>query len=104
MDSSPRKVRVYPSLVRTVHVAGVERTAAGLILMVVLILVFSYRANWVTPTLAVVFVVGVLPVLRRATRRDPQVLAVFRRHVATAALYEGLPPCTHPYRRDERTF
>ena len=104
MDSSSRKARVYPSLVRTVHVAGVERTAAGLILMVVLILVFSYRANWVTPAIAAAFVAVVVPALRRATRRDPQVLAVFRRHVVTAALYEGQPPYTHPAGREARTF
>lgn len=104
MSPPRRKARVYPSLVRTVHVAGIERNAAGLLLMLAATLIFGFRLNWVTPTLVVLLVVVVLPALRRATKRDPQVLAVFRQHVVRAAIYETQPPHTHPHRRQAPTL
>jgi type IV secretory pathway TrbD component len=104
MDSSGRQARIYPSLVRTIHVAGIERNAAGLLLMYCLILCFAFRLNWVTPSLAVLTLLVVLPALRRATKRDPQILAVYRAHVVRAAIYQGQPPHTHLHRRQARTF
>jgi type IV secretory pathway TrbD component len=104
VDASRRKARIYPSLVRPVHVAGVERTAAGLLLMTSLMLLFAYRLNWLTPAIVLFLLLVVLPALRRATKRDPRVLAVFRQHVLRAGLYEGQPPHTHPHRRQARTL
>lgn len=104
MSPPRRKARIYPSLVRTIHVAGIERNAAGLLLMLAAALIFGFRLNWLTPTLVLLLVVVVLPALRRATRRDPQVLAVFRQHVVRSGIYEGHPPHTHPHRRQARTL
>jgi len=105
MDSTARQgTRVYPSLVRPVHVAGVERTVFGLVAVVALVLVFGFRLNWVTPAIAALVVLLGLPALRRATGRDDEVLAVFRGHVVRAGLYAGLPPHTHPHTHRPPTF
>lgn len=87
-----RSARIYPSLVRAIHVAGVERLAAGLLVMQTAMMLFAFRLNLWTPALAVVLWVVALPALRRATKRDPQVLAVYRRHLSGAGVYLGQAP------------
>lgn len=104
MAGSSHKARIYPALVRTIHISGIERNAAGLLVMYSLILLFAFRLNWFTPTLVVLTALVVLPTLRRATKRDPQILAVYRSHVLRAAIYQGQPPYTHPHRRQARTL
>lgn len=104
MDSSRGTARIYPSLVRPVHVAGIERAAAGLLFMVSVMLLFAYRLNWISVAVVVVLVLVVLPALRRATKRDARVLAVFRQHVLRSGLYLGLPSHLHPHRRQARTL
>lgn len=87
-----RSVRIYPSLVRTIHLGGIERAAGGLLVMMTAILVFAFRLNVWTPSLAVLLWLVALPALRRATKRDPQVLAVYRRHLSGAGVYLGQAP------------
>jgi type IV secretory pathway TrbD component len=89
---SDRSARIYPSLVRTIHLGGIERAAGGLLVMVTAILVFAFRLNVWTPSLAVLLWVVALPALRRATKRDPQVIAVYRRHLSGAGIYAGQAP------------
>ena len=84
--------------------AGVERKAAGLLTVINLTLLFSFPPNWITPGLAVFTLVLLLPALRRATRHDPQVLAVYRSHVLRAGIYQGQPPHSHPRQRRARTL
>lgn len=98
------QARIYPSLVRPVHVAGIERRAAGLLTVTNLALLFGFRLNWITPALALLTLVVVLPALRRATKRDPRILAVYRSHVVRAGIYQGQPPHTHPHLRRARTL
>lgn len=104
MASSSRQARIYPSLVRTIHISGIERNAAGLLMMYTLILLFAFRLNWFTPTLVLFTLLVVLPTLRRATKRDPQILAVYRSHVLRSGIYEGQPSHTYPHRRLARTL
>lgn len=106
MSRSPRSssARVYPSLVRTIHIAGIERKAAGLLMMVNLQLLFAFRLNWISPTLALLTVVLLLPALRRATKRDPQILGAYRAHVLHSGIYLGQPPHTHPHPRTATTL
>ncbi len=91
-SADDRAARIYPSLVRTIHLGGIERAAAGLLVMVVAMLLFAFRLNFWTPALAVLVVTVALPALRRATKRDPQVLAVYRRHLVGAGIYAGQAP------------
>ena len=103
MDTNdPGTARIYPSLVRTIHLGGVERSAAGLLIMLVLLLIFAFRLNWLTPSLAALVVFVGVPALRRATKRDPQVLAVYRHHILRAGLYQGQPGHLHPHARSPR--
>ncbi|HLE84928.1 MAG TPA: VirB3 family type IV secretion system protein [Thermoanaerobaculia bacterium] len=105
MDPRTRpRARIYPSLVRPILVGGIERNAAGLLAIGVLVLVFGFRLNWLSPSLAAVGLLVVLPALRRATRRDGEFLAVYRRHLLRAGIYEGHPPHDRPRARDLRTF
>lgn len=83
------RARIYPSLVRPILIGGVERNAAGLLVIGVLVLLFGFRLNWLSPTIAVVGLSVLLPALRRATRRDGQFLAVYRRHLVGAGIYAG---------------
>jgi type IV secretory pathway TrbD component len=87
-----RSARIYPSLVRTIHIGGIERAAGGLLVLVTAILFFAFRLNLWTPSLAVLLWVVALPALRRATKRDAQVIAVYRRHVVGAGIYLGQAP------------
>ncbi|MFW6012186.1 MAG: VirB3 family type IV secretion system protein [bacterium] len=97
MPPSPPRARIYPSLVRTIHIGGIERNAAGLLTMFTLILLFAFRPNWITPAIAAATLLLVIPVLRRATKRDPQILAVYRSHILRAGIYQGQPPHDHPH-------
>lgn len=102
--SSGRAARVYPSLVRTIHVAGVERTAAGLLVLTTLMLLFAFRFNWISAAAAAAVVLVIFPAIRRATSRDPQILAVYRSHLVRSAIYEGQPSPWHPHRNRPSTF
>jgi type IV secretory pathway TrbD component len=104
MSPPSHQARIYPALVRSIHISGIERNAAGLFVMYTLVMLFAFRLNWFTPTLAILTALVALPTLRRATKRDPQILAVYRSHVLRAAIYQGHPPYTHPHRRHARTL
>ncbi|MDX1999527.1 MAG: VirB3 family type IV secretion system protein [Thermoanaerobaculia bacterium] len=79
--------KLYPSLVRPVLVSGIERELVILLVAIVLALVFAFRPNLTTPTLAAGIVLVGFPRLRRWNRTDPQAFAVFRRHVQRAGTY-----------------
>jgi len=92
--TSPREAavptsRIHPSLVRPILIAGVEREVMIPLVGIALFLVFGFRANFVTPTLAALLVFGLLPRLRSICRRDPQSFAVLRRHLRLAGLYRA---------------
>jgi len=91
-SATRRQARIYPSLVRPILIGGIERNAAGLLVIGVLVLLFGFRWNWLSPALAGVGVSVLLPALRRATRRDGQFLAVYRRHLVGAGVYAGQAP------------
>lgn len=107
MSSPPtaeRTARVYPSLVRTIHVAGVERTAAGLLILAVLLFLFAFSLNWLSVAADLFIALLVFPGLRRATARDPQIVAVYRAHLLRARIYAGQPDCRYPHRNRPATF
>lgn len=105
MDSRKRpRARIYPSLVRPILIGGIERDGAGLLTIASLVLLFGFRLNWVGPAVVALGLLFLLPALRRATRRDGQFLAVYRRHLLRSGLYEGQPPHDRRRARDLRTF
>ncbi len=105
MDPRARsQARIYPSLVRPVLIGGLERNAAGLLVMAVLMLLFGFRLNWLSPAVALLLVTVLVPALRRATRRDGQFLEVYRRHVLGAGIYEGQPSHLVARSREVRSF
>lgn len=105
MDSSRRpRARLYPSLVRPVLIGGVERDAAGLLTLACLVLLFGFRLNWIGPAVVAVVLLVLVPALRRATRRDGQFLAVYRRHLLRSGLYLGQAPHDRPRARGIRSF
>lgn len=81
------ETRVYPSLVRPVLYAGVEREAMIPTAGLCFVLLLAFRPNLVTPALALLIVFRVLPVLRRLARRDPLYFKTLRRHLHRAGFY-----------------
>lgn len=79
----------YPSLVRPILIAGVERMVMIPFVGLVVSLLIAFRLNWVTPMIALVLVVFVLPVLRRINKRDGQAWAVLAEHVRVSGFYPG---------------
>lgn len=109
MDSRERprgrsNPRIYPSLVRPVLIGGIERDAAGLLTLACLVLLFGFRLNWLGPAVVALVLLVLLPALRRATRRDGQFLAVYRRHLLRSGLYLGQAPYDRPRVQGLRTF
>lgn len=78
---------LFPALVRPPLIAGVERELAIPLVGVVLMLLVGFRPNWVTPAAASLVVVVVLPALRRATKRDPQLFEVIKGHLRLGGFY-----------------
>lgn len=92
--------RIYPSLVRPILLAGVEREVMIPLVGIALFLLFGFRFNFVTPSLAALLIFGLLPHLRRFARRDPQGYAVLRRHVRISGFYHAQGD--HNQRRQRR--
>lgn len=88
---------VHRSLLTPVLILGVERGLVIPLVGVTLALLFVFRLNLVTPTLAVLLVTVGLPWMRRLSRRDPWAFRVLRRHVRIAGFYRPLP--RHDVRR-----
>jgi len=88
---------VFPSLVRPILIAGIERSMAIPMVGLVLVLLFGYPSNWLTPALAASVAFFLFPVLRGINKRDPQAWAVFRDHVRLSGFY--LPQALHHQRR-----
>lgn len=83
---------IHPALVRPVLVAGIERELMVPLVGLVLVLLFAFRVNAVTPALAAAVVLVGFPRLRRVNRRDPQAFAAWKRHLRVAGFYAALPP------------
>jgi type IV secretory pathway TrbD component len=79
--------RIYPSLVRPILFAGVEREAMIPTAGLCFILLLAFRPNLLTPLLALLIVLRVLPWLRRLSRRDPMYWKLLRRHLHRAGFY-----------------
>ena len=90
---------LFPSLVRPALVAGLEREVVIPLAGLVLMLLFAFRPNLVTPALALVLVAVVFPALRRATKRDPQVFEVLKDHLRVAGYYPAAGSHDAPRRR-----
>lgn len=90
---------LFPSLVRPAHVAGLEREVVIPLVGLVLMLLFAFRPNLVTPALALVVVAVVFPALRRATKRDPQAFEVLKDHLRVAGYYPAAGSHEAPRRR-----
>ena len=90
MDATDsRAVPIYPALVRPILVGGIERPVAILLSAAVVALLFAFRLNWLTPTLAALLVAFGFPRLRRLNQRDPQAFAVLLGHLRRAGLYRS---------------
>jgi type IV secretory pathway TrbD component len=80
---------LFPSLVRPALIAGLEREVVIPLVGLVLMLLFAFRPNFVTPTVALVVLALVFPALRRATKRDPQSFEVLKDHLRVAGYYSA---------------
>ena len=90
---------LHRSLLTPVLLFGAEREAVIPLLGIASALLFAFRLNFVTPTLAVLLLAFGLPMLRRWNRRDPWAFQVFRRHLQVAGFYPPLAPHDRPRRR-----
>ena len=91
LTSPPRtdlaETPLFPSLARPVLIAGVEREVVIPLVGLVLMLLFAFRPNLVTPALALVVITVVFPALRRVTQRDPRSFEVLKDHLRVAGYY-----------------
>ena len=78
---------LHRSLLQPILLFGVERELAIGILGLASILVFAFRLNFLTPTLAALLLTVGLPAARRINRRDPWAWRVLARHVRIARFY-----------------
>lgn len=78
---------LFPSLVRSPLIAGLEREVVIPLVGLVLMLLLGFRPNLVTPLLALGVVTLVLPALRRVTKRDAQSFEVLKGHLKLAGYY-----------------
>lgn len=78
---------LFPSLVRSPLIGGLEREVVIPLVGLVLMLLLGFRPNLVTPLLALGVVALVLPALRRVTKRDAQVFEVLKGHLKLAGYY-----------------
>jgi type IV secretory pathway TrbD component len=81
------QTRLYPSLVRPVLYAGIEREALIPTAGLCFVLLLAFRPNLVTPLLALLIITRVMPRLRRLSRRDPVFWKALRRHLHRAGYY-----------------
>ncbi len=100
-EQGPRATPIYPSLVRPILIAGVERIVMIPFVGLVMSLLVAFRLNWLTPSLALGLIVFVLPVLRRLNKRDGQAWAVLAEHVRVSGFYPGQaePHAPRKYRK-----
>jgi type IV secretory pathway TrbD component len=94
---------LHRSLLSPVLVFGVERQLVGPLLALAAMLLFAFRLNPVTPTLAVLLLAVGLPALRRLARHDPWTFRVLLGHLRTAGFYPPLARHDVP-RRQVPTF
>lgn len=86
----------FPSLTRPILIAGVERELV--IPITGLALVLFAQLSWASAALAAAVLLA-LPPLRRASEADPQLFAVFKRHLKTAGFYAHQARWDAPARR-----
>ena len=96
MRSDLPRTTVHRSLVQPVLVLGVEREVMALLAGIAGFLLFGFRPNLVTPSLAALVLMVGVPFCRRLNKTDPWTSRVLRRHLATARFYRAQ---AHPRRR-----
>lgn len=98
-NSTDSEARVFPSLVRPILIAGIERVVVIPLVGLVTALLFGYDLNWLTPTLALTVVFVLFPILRRINKQDPKAWRVFRDHVRISGFYLPQAAYNRPRRR-----